>query len=239
MRITNVCEPASRVILRRLLIVAAVLLAAGCIPSGRVSGGTPFPNEVLWDNPCQLPCWHHIVPGETTKDTAKEIVQGLDFVETASVRERTDEDAERTWLTWDARSPYTGNGSIGLIDGVVESIVVEGRFDATLSQLVECYGPPERYQVDASGGGMAAIWEYDFHHPERGAMFEAAHQAYPGKNSPAPVYAEAEVWRMGLLEAGTLEEQIERRFGEYPPLRPLHRWHGFDPLPSPTPMTGK
>lgn len=238
MRITKVCEPASPVILRGLLIVATVLLAAGCIPSGRISGGTPLPDDVLWDNPCKLPCWHYIVPGETTKDKAKEIVLGLDFVEPSSVREMVDEDSDWTWIEWDARSPYTGNGSIGLIDGVVESIVVEGRFDATLGQLVERYGPPERYQVDASGGEMAA-WEYDFYYPERGAMFEASYKACPGKNLPAPVYAEAEMWRMGLLEAGTLEEQIERRFGEYPPLRPLHRWHGFDPLPTPTPMVSK
>ena len=238
MRTANPSKAASRVILRGLLMAATVLLAAGCIPLGRVLNGTPFPNDVLWDNSCELPCWHYIVPGETTKDAAREIVQGLDFVESSSVRERTD-DPDWTWIEWDARSPYTGNGSIGMTDGVVESIVVEGIFDTTLSQLVERHGPPERYQVDASGGGMAAIWEYDFYYPARGAMFEAAHEAYPGKNSPTPVYAEAEVWRMGLLEAGTLGEQIERRFGEYPPLRPLHRWHGFDPLPTPTPVVSK
>ncbi len=213
-----------------LTFLLFVTQCAGVTPSIEME---PLPSSVLWDNPCNLPCWYRIEPSKSTYDEVNKVLKNMDFIDIATLHERRDESSDLTWIEWKMRPPYVGSGIVRLRANVVESLLLTGNFDITLEQLVDHYGPPEAYHVDPSGGEIA-IWEYDFYYPRLGAMFEAAHRAFPGPNVPPPVYAEAQVWSFELIKAGTLEEIIERLFDKYPPSRPLYRWHGFDPLPTPT-----
>ena len=43
----------------------------------------PYGN--LTDDTCSAPCWHGIIPGQTTSDDAMVILQNLDIVKTDSI----------------------------------------------------------------------------------------------------------------------------------------------------------
>jgi len=190
-----------------------------------------LPGSVLWDNPCELPCWYNIVPSETRYSDVIVYLRKIDFVDIASLHEEIDDVSGTTHVNWKMKAPYAGWGTIVVKENMVESITVTGKFDITLKQIVNHYGPPEAYRVDPSGGEIAA-WEYDFYYPHLGAVFEASYKAMPGLNVPPPVYAEAQIWNIELMKRGTLKEMLERLFGKYPDS--LYRWQGFTPLPTPT-----
>jgi len=218
----------------RYLIVIALMFVSACMPSAPNSADKISAPHVILNNPCQLPCWYHIIPDKTTMVEAERMLQQLEFVDANSIKEEFQDTPHKILLNWTSKYPYDVHGKILVQDGVVERLWIEGKFGLVLADIVDRYGPPEAYHVDPSGGEIA-IWEYDFYYPHLGTIFEAAHRAFPGPNVPPPVYAEAQIWRLSLLSAFTLEAMIAKMFGTYPPTWRLYRWHGFDPLPTPIP----
>jgi len=216
------------------LIVIILILISGCIPiAPNSTDKVPAPHVIL-DNPCQLPCWYHITPSKTTTVEAENVLQQLEFVDSYSIKKEFQKTPYRILLNWTSKHPYNVHGQILVQDGVVERLWIEGKLGLVLADIVDRYGPPEAYKVDFGPPATITQWKYIVFYPKYGAAFEAYQQA-PMTKEDGLIYAEADIWRLSLLSAFTLEAMITRMFGTYPPAWRLYRWHGFDPLPTPTP----
>ena len=217
--------------------VIILLVASGCVfATPDNTNKIPAPHTIL-DNPCHLPCWYNIVPGDTTITEAENILYKIDFVDVRSVDKKYQEESFRTTISWIAVHPYDIHGKVLGEEGIVKRLRIEGKFGISLDDIFDNYGPPSAYTANFTIPATVTQWEYLLFYPENGAVF-GAYQKAPMSKKEGLIYAEAQVWSVSLLDAFTLEAMITRMFGAYPPPWRLYRWHGFDPLPTPTVVRG-
>lgn len=115
--------------------------------------------------PCAPPCWHNIVPGQSTAADVRRILPSLPFIRTETIE---DQDSYFRWLYTNPPGPF---GTIKLENGVVTRIQARPGFRLELREVIERFGPPERVypnNVRAPDGGFYQVSVY---YPDKGLAF--------------------------------------------------------------------
>jgi len=102
-------------------------------------------SPILTDTSCEPPCWHGIVPGNTTKDDLISILDSLPIVNRSSIHEGDQ------WSVFDERvffSLATGERAFAsILDGKVKVLMFTKspttNLGITLQDVIDRYGAPE------------------------------------------------------------------------------------------------
>lgn len=97
---------------------------------------TPPDKSYLLGNPCVVPCWQGIVPGETELETALTIIDQLQLVKQESI-----DVYEEKSVSY--RFTGGGSGTLRLQNSVVYRIEIRPDYKLTLKEIVTHFGPPD------------------------------------------------------------------------------------------------
>lgn len=195
--------------------VAAVLLAIGVTMIFLAwqfrldySKRTLVDRSLLTDIPCPAPCWQGIVPGETSRSQALQILRDSPYLRHDSLQESgTDENGGVTWQ-WDVPGRRL-TSSISWQDGVVQSITLGLTYDLTVDQVIGKFGPPEAIDVIEGGTPEHNYWIIDLYYPHVGVQFKAYTPEFESSLEPS-----TEVGVAQFFVPTSLEERVSDVFGE-------------------------
>ena len=135
--------------------------------------------SLLTGEPCSAPCWHNLVPGESTEDDVRRELGNSPWVKPGTVSSGGTEYAgvpglafawkdrgrkERLKLVWNR---------IRLRDGKVSLVEINLDYDLTLGEVVSRYGPPEGVYARLVGGKEVITYEVILDYPARGLEFSS------------------------------------------------------------------
>lgn len=126
----------------------------------------------LTDNPCSVPCWQGIVPGETSRSQAIKILKA-----NPSVRQRSlQEGGSNEWggITWSWKGRGSGNKippRISWNEGIVQEITFGTTCEVAVEQILDKFGAPEGLVVGEKG--IQEFWTVWFYYPSIGIQFAA------------------------------------------------------------------
>lgn len=102
-------------------------------------------NSTLIDNPCEVPCWQGIIPGETDYDESFDLLNRflpLKITDTANYRNLSAEDVNE--IKFSLRNQRETAGLIKFINGKVKFIQISSK-NWTASEIVKTFGEPDSY----------------------------------------------------------------------------------------------
>lgn len=118
----------------------------------------------LQDEPCKLPCWENIVPGESTQ------LEALNLLIEGSLIDRS--------------ARYLGDGSLFLItqnedrvhiyfsEGIVQQIDFDPSVSLVLGDFIETFGSPEKVHMLVDGEHQLCMVGYVYY-PQHGLLISA------------------------------------------------------------------
>lgn len=160
------------VILMMLFCLVPLLISlSGC-------SRTALDKSLLTDEPCSAPCWHNLVPGESTEADVRRELEGSPWVK-ANTLDSTPtimNEIPVLIIGWEDR----GRGlretlrdafnSVQVTDGKASLITIYLDYDLSLGEVVAKYGPPEGvYALETRSFGCKAILDY----PAKGLTFSS------------------------------------------------------------------
>lgn len=131
-----------------LLILVVVLFVAACAPTPQLRSSDFLPDTSIIhaEAPCEAPCWHDIILGETTWDDAfRNVASDVNF---ANFRRSTDRDTGARVANF---SYLDGPQCCRLFsrDGVVmSSVLLLTTPQITVAQVLERYGEPQYLRAE-------------------------------------------------------------------------------------------
>ena len=195
---------------KRAWLVLAALLAMGAavtLTSCLRSKESLVDDSILTDTPCAAPCWQGIVPGESSRLEALEVLDDSPYVRQDSLRQAgTGESGGATW--WWRVSGRHLQPSIKWTDDVVQEITLGLTYDLSIEQVLDKYGPPEAIHVSKGGTPEHWYWIADLYYPQAGVQFKAYLAEF--SNSLAP---SVEVGVVHLFAPTTLERRVIDTYG--------------------------
>ncbi|MGB9300316.1 MAG: hypothetical protein WCD51_06950 [Anaerolineae bacterium] len=133
-------------------LVAPVMALAAWVIAACVGCGEPPPVDMslLTGEPCEPPCWQGLTPGVSTEHEVLEYAASS-YRLADSYR---DTSAGRTVIQWQTHCAVTQRVDNFLLirDDVLTVIMVCLDYEFTLEQLLETYGPPEKFRANWKGG---------------------------------------------------------------------------------------
>jgi hypothetical protein len=125
------------VLLRFLLIL---------VIGGSLASCKPKPSTVLHDTSCEPPCWHNIIPGESTKNDVNSLIPEIPEIDLSSISEvsiKSYGTSDQIKWGFDSKAGDFG-GIIYFTDEVVSTIGIDPKKGAlTLEGAIEKLGEPE------------------------------------------------------------------------------------------------
>lgn len=157
---------------RSIATLLALFLVAGCAPG---SEKLPPDRSILSDQPCAAPCWQGIVPGTTTEAEAWDIVKDLEFI-----------DPDKLWrpsgdIAWHSYASSENPDAINVVwiqEGTVSLIQLTIGFELTLKDVLDKYGPPEKYAAYMSSNVENIRSDVHFVYPQQGIIFTSRFEGY-------------------------------------------------------------
>lgn len=160
-----------------LVPVFAALVSCGRLGGRDSAVITAAPGDLvdrsfLTDQPCAPPCWHGLEPGTSTTVEVEQVMRGLEFLDVASIRERSATYADRALqpkrtgllLIADCIGPE-GRNCVGLliIDGVLIWIEEDIEFPLSFEEVVVALGQPDFLRITYTGVDqpqcqLAMVW---------------------------------------------------------------------------------
>jgi len=171
-----------RCLLIFVVSAAAITVVASCQPNRDMS--------LLTDEPCAAPCWQRIVPGVSTAEDARRVLETCVYVSEGSYSEERQGRQTKLLLWHPADCPECLN-SITFQDDVVFTINLKVTYSLKAEQILEKYGPPEGMTV---GIGGLPEWQYiavGMHYPSKGLTFVASVPLQEPRIEPTTVIASA------------------------------------------------
>ncbi len=111
---------------------------------------TPKPTIVdsglAYGIPCKPPCWQNLIPGKTTREEAAQLLEELRASGGAGHVLDIDESGAGLFVVFSESEEDLV--SVRCNDDVVKSILGNVRFDYTISELVDAFGPPGKVSRD-------------------------------------------------------------------------------------------
>lgn len=100
---------------------------------------------IVLDDTCAPPCWHNIVPGQSTREEALELLPTIPGVNPRTIITISDFQANNT-IVWDSTTFMRDlGGRITLVDEKVSVLeFVPGKGALTLAKAIEKFGEPEK-----------------------------------------------------------------------------------------------
>ncbi|MCP4525480.1 MAG: hypothetical protein GY833_06180 [Aestuariibacter sp.] len=150
-----------------LLTLLAILSLYACFQRFcSIKDKNPFIGESL-----DIPRWHGIVLGETSKEGVLEILRSSPYVRRASILTMSDERLDGTIIElvrWDNRvlslipSTYAPNNEIRIIEDKVREIRIHMEYDVTIEQIIALVGEPKKVEREIThnlqGGRYSAFY---------------------------------------------------------------------------------
>jgi hypothetical protein len=106
----------------------------------------PVDNSILSQTPCKFPCWHSLVPNQSTTADVEKLIATDPFVAVNHVQKDVDTAQSVTIFTWWYTHPMERN-SITMINNVVSSIHITPNLKFTLRDILALYGNPESISI--------------------------------------------------------------------------------------------
>lgn len=143
-----------------------LLAGMTCVNSCSPTQGGLVAKGLLFGEPCGPPCWQGLVPGTSTQEDVLEFMTSSYYVGD----HYRDEYAGRTVIRWQStqsgRSNQTWN-AFSFKDDVLIVIRTYLDYDFTLEQLLQGYGPPEKFRANWEGGS-SVIADVTLFYPQLG-----------------------------------------------------------------------
>ncbi|NIO68352.1 MAG: hypothetical protein GTN71_04700, partial [Anaerolineae bacterium] len=147
---------ATRLVLRGVLMLALFMSATS------VGCGEPPPvdTSLLTGEPCEPPCWHGLVPGVSTEEEVDEFVRTSELVDQTTLFRgditRGTGQVVGVSVQWWSRADMAGvprqfGNDFTLEDGVLQYMTIFLDVEVTLEDLLERYGPPEKFTAWQQG----------------------------------------------------------------------------------------
>ncbi|GEM_PF-378136 len=165
-------------------------------------------DSLLLDEPCSIPCWENITPGETTMAEAIEIIQGL---EQFTILQENLNNIVFTVDETDICCRVISQDNSGSPDGVVGAIFLQLAPNNTLGQFIEVHGNPVFVSGEPYSDSEAIITLF---YPEIQTIINIVVEGENGQISEdSPIFSA--VYASSLL----IESAISNS--------PLDNWKGF------------
>jgi hypothetical protein len=191
--------------------------------------------SLLTDEPCAVPCWQNIVPGVTTEQEARKLLEDSPFVRKDSLNYDSKGWGGYTWFLWNGRSKKYDNG-LYIREGKVVLIQIHVDYSLTAGQVVSKFGPPERVYVGLGGGGNVLIAYLDY--PAQGLRFTVdwsvrdLSERSMVDSGIALLTEDREIADVAYFAPGPLEEVLQNPYLNVPDevevyLKRAQEWKGF------------
>lgn len=189
-------------------------------------------NSFLSGQPCLPPCWYGIIPGETSEQSAWQILQELPYVNQRLLSRQTDRRGI-TNIIWFSRR---GGGQNRLYprDGKIQGIFLTPHNNLNLGQVVSKLGPPEKVTARLIAAEyLDRSYVILMYYPKQGMLvsFEGEPQKQDGNLVIKP---EMRVSALLYSQPSSFEDSIAnaRRLSQSyywgDPANPFTQdWHGF------------
>ena len=216
-----------------------LLLLGLCMLTLCASCGEPPPvdRSLLTGEPCEPPCWQGLTPGESTLQDVNEFTATSRFVHTRTVSRsshtRLTQDGEevaRVSIRWRSSAGLRKCNSFLIEDGVLTRILICHDPGLTLRNLIDRYGPPEKYVAGLTFGGPL-YYEVTLFYPTYGFTAELVAPYDDGTLQP-----ESRVTSVWYFPAAPLERFLQLSYDAGyggPPaksLEVLRDWPGYGPI---------
>jgi len=161
----------------------------------------------MTDIPCTAPCWQGIVPGETSRSQAMQILEDSPYIRKGSLQEAGTSEVGGVMWWWYAPGRRL-KSSISWRGDVVQKITLGLTYDLTVDQVVSKFGPPEAIDIGTGGVPEHSYWIINLYYPGMGIQFKAYTPEFEDLLEPSTAVEVAQ-----FFVASSLEKRVEDVFG--------------------------
>jgi hypothetical protein len=186
----------------------------------------PVDRTFMDESSCKPPCWQGIIPGQTTRSEALEILHGSSYVRRWSVRVKGDDGLGRAVFDTTRIERYEAS-VVWWRGGVVYRVDVAVAFSLTAEQLIERYGQPEALGAEQTGLPEHPRWTFLLYYPRHGLKVEL--NGAEGDNCVWPSTPVEQLWLFepcDLTQVGSRLFPDPEVFGSYGLTR-MRPWKGY------------
>lgn len=212
--------------------VAAIVCVTILSSCRRGHQETRVDRSILTDDPCAAPCWQGILPGVTTAAEVSDILQRLDFIDQDRLWA-----SEREYFAWHSTASDADPAVSSYVlsrAGVVSGIEIGLDFELSLGEVMEKYGPPEKFVAYQSPRVEKIQSDVHFFYPQRGLIFTSWIDGYVPPGEPLMLVPSTLVTFVRYFAPAPIENLMR----EYPELNTavLHGedywqdWPGYGPV---------
>jgi len=190
----------------KTIVVVSCLAVTALLVAACFFCQTPVDRSLLTGEPCAPPCWQGLTPGESTLEDVSEFMRTSGFVSPLTVfhgRITRGGEVVGVSIQWDSTNGR-GGGDFAIEDGVLKDMFIYPSYHLTLEDLVERYGPPEKFHVMVTGPHVPLL-QVTLFYPSYG--FTASLELPVDEPVLRPESSIIQVW---YSQAGSLETFIER-----------------------------
>ena len=151
---------------RHTISAILFLLLASCSLQKTPS---PVPLIALSNSPCTPPCWHNIIPGKSTIDDVRLLIDQIPGIEpenSAFVGPRSGYNNLFIGDFVDSASRL----EIYFVASTVSSVLIHGNLGINVDQFITIYDDPESVVLHLAGGGDEYYLEISLLYPEKGIV---------------------------------------------------------------------
>lgn len=176
-----------------------LLAAMTCVNSCSPAQERLVAKGLVEGEPCAPPCWQGLVPGVSTQEEVEELLRTSRYVDPESIYKDTQWGPVAIW--WQRRWQTQGENSFTVQDGVLEVMSMYLDSQVTVEQLMNRYGPPDKFAADFSVHPEPVYIVVHLFYRELGMMLELRLSEDDRELSP-----EAEIVRIRYFEPAALDD---------------------------------
>lgn len=149
------------------LVILGLMLTLVLVACSGWKNDPKADRSFITDMPCAAPCWYSLIPGEATKENVLETLEGLPFIDQASVKEygtvwNHDNSAES--IRFGCSHPRKeGCGAALVSNNQLEELWLTVNFPLDIETVVNKLGPPSFidygiYAPEVGGCFLSLVW---------------------------------------------------------------------------------
>jgi hypothetical protein len=216
----------------RELVTVILLCLWACASCGEPP---PVDTSLLTGEPCEPPCWQGLVAGVSTEDEAERLLTSSGLVNRDSIYRGSLSRGGETvgvsiqWLSTANVQGAHARNSFSMEDGILRDMTIWLDAEVSLAELIDGYGPPEKYLAALSGIHFTEV-RVSLFYPEDG--FTARVELPRHDASLRPDTNVASVW---YFKSASLDRFLELgrdngHFGANVQPEALSDWEGYGPV---------
>lgn len=164
-------KPSIRSYMERCLLIfvvsaAAITVVSSCQPNRDMS--------LLTDEPCAAPCWQGIVPGVSSVEDARRVLETCVYVSEGGYSEEQQGKQTKLLLWHSADCPECTINTMSFEDNVVVTISLAITHDLTVDDVLQKFGIPEGVTTGLGGLSERKYLAVSLFYPSKGLTFVAS-----------------------------------------------------------------